>query len=441
MGNYFSFLLRRPGPPAKGQPLALRGQPQGCERGVASGKREVLANFLKARFPHIRVGLVLCIGMMFHQSLQAQSSNAISVHTYDTVLTSNGFGMYNINVPKFDPDSGTLVSVNLSATVSSQYGFTLTNADNQSATYTLTLGQDDQITGSALGSPFSNIVTQQINTYPLTSGQAITQPPFAFLSNHVSNDSITGNVAPFLGAGAVALNYLSFTYTDLSTVNNATYSYSANINNSIHFTAKYYYLGSGGGAVLATTLTRFSAALTAPHITGLLWAAVNETANRVYDIQRSRDGQNFTTVNSITAQGNASGADYSYTDNLDDSISGNVYYRLQIHDDAKQSYSSIQQVNVAASSSSAAAAGSGLKVFPNPATSYINLQTGQAPGDWQVDIIAASGAVVQRTQAMASSTIYVPFTAKLAAGTYFVRLTGLHGQQTVMAPFVIIPYN
>lgn len=414
MGNYSSFPQRRPGPPAKSR--SLTGM--------------------------LKVGLVLCIGMMFHQSTQAQSSNALSVHTYDTVLTSNGFGSYNINVPQFRPDSGTLVAVNLSATVSSQYGFTLTNADNQSATYTLTLGQDDQITGNALGSPFSNIVTKQINSYPLTSGQVVTQTPFAFLTNHVSNDSITGNVAPFLGTGAVALNYLSFTYTDLSTVNNATYSYSANINNSIHFTAKYYY-ASGGNAVLATTLTRFSASLTAPHIAGLLWAAVNETANRVYDIQRSRDGQHFTTVNSVTAQGDANGADYSYTDNLDDSISGKVYYRLQIHDQAKQTYSSIQEVNVASSSSSssAVAAGTGLRVFPNPATSYINVQTGQAPNDWQVDIIAASGAVVQRTQAMASSTIYVPFTAKLAAGTYFVRLTGLHGQQPVMAPFVIIPYN
>lgn len=390
----------------------------------------------------LKVGLVLCIGMMFHHPVQAQNSNALSVHTYDTALTSNGFGTYNINVPQFSPDSGTLVSVNLSATVSSQYGFTLTNADNQAATYTLTLGQDDQITGNALASPYSNIMTKQINSYPLTSGQVHTEAPFAFLTNHVSNDSITGNVAPFLGSGMVPLSYLSFTYTDLSTVNNATYSYSANISNTIHFTVKYYFLGGGAGnTVLATTLTRFSAALSAPHIAGLTWAAVNETANRVYDVQRSRDGQNFTTVNSITAQGDASGADYSYTDNLADSISGNVYYRLQIHDEAKQSFSAIQQVNVEGVPRVAANATAGVRVYPNPATSYINLQTGQEPGDWQVDIIAASGAVVQRTQAMASSTIYVPFNSKLAAGTYFVRLTGMHGQQPVMVPFVIIPYN
>lgn len=391
-----------------------------------------------------KVGLVLCIGMMFHHSVQAQNPNALSVHTYDTALTSNGFGVFNINVPKFSPDSGTLVAVNLSATVSSQYGFTLTNADNQSATYTLTLGQDDQITGGALSSPFSNIVTQQINSYPLTSGQVQTQPPFAFLTNHVSNDSITGNVAPFLGTGSVPLNYMSFTYTDLSTVNNATYSYSANISNTIHFTVKYYYM-SGGGAVLATTLTNFSAALSAPHTAGLIWSAANETANRKYDIQRSRNGKDFATINSITAQGNASGADYSYTDNLEDSISGNVFYRLQIHDDAQESFSAIQQVKVAASAATATAAGTAAgtaaRVYPNPATSYINLQTGQAPDDWQVDILTVGGTVVQRTQALQSSTIYIPFGSKLSAGTYFARVTGMHGQQGFTSSFVVIPYN
>jgi len=394
----------------------------------------------------LKLALVLCVLILFCRSTQAQSSAALSTHTYDTVLSSNGFAMFNINVPQFRPDSGTLVAVNLSATVSSKYGFTLTNADNNSATYTLTLGQDDQITGAAIGSPFANIMSKQINSYPLTSGQVVSQPPFDFLTDHVSNDSITGNVAPFLGTGSVPLNYMSFTYTDLSTVNNATYSYSASINNTIHFTVKYYFM-SGGGSVLPTTLTGFSAALSAPHIAGLIWSAANETANRKYDIQRSRDGSNFTTINSITAQGNADGADYSYTDNLADSISGNVFYRLRIHDDAKESYSDIKQVNVAASATaatgvSAATTGSAAaKVYPNPARSYINLQTGQAPGDWQVDILTVGGAVVQRTQALQSSTIYVPFNSKLSAGTYFARVTGLHGEPGFTTSFVIIPYN
>lgn len=345
--------------------------------------------------------------------------------------------MYTISVPQWSPDSGTLVSVKVSATVSSQYGFTLTNADNNASTYTLILGQDDQITGSALSTPFTNIMSQQINTYPLGPGAQVAQSPFAFLTNHVSSDSITGNVAAFLGFGKVTLSYMSFTFTDLSTVNNATYSYSANINNNIKFSVQYLYC-TGGNAILPTTLTRFAAALTAPHISGLTWAAANETSGRLYDIQRSRDGQQFTTINSMTAQGDANGADYSYSDNLEDSITGNVFYRLQIHDDEKVSFSTVQQVNVAGSTTSAS---TGFHVFPNPATSYINIQTGVDANDWEVDIIAANGSVVQRTQALQSSTINIPFSSKLAAGTYFARLIGLHGQQGFSTTFVVIPYN
>jgi len=438
MENQFSFLQRSAGPPAKGQTLAL------CGRAVTGGKREGPANFLVALWPQIlRVGLALCMGMIFHQTILAQCSNGLSAHTYDTTLSSNGFGMFTINAPQWSPDSGTLVSVKLSATVSSQYGFTLTNADTHPATYSLTLGQDDQISGGALSSPFSSIMSQLVNTYPLTAGQAVTLPPFAFLNNHVSSDSITGNVAPFLGFGRVTLNYLSFTYTDLSTVNNATYSYSANINNNIKFSVQYLYC-TGGNAVLPASLTRFSAALTGPHKTGLSWAAVNETANRVYDIQRSRDGSEFSTISSITAQGDASGADYDYIDHLEDTISGNVFYRLQIHDQEKVTWSAIQHVDVAGSSvvaGSTTGAATGPRVYPNPATSFINLATGQQPNDWQVDIIAANGNVVLRTQSMQSSTIYIPFSSKLSPGTYFARLTGLRGQQGFSTSFVVIPNN
>jgi hypothetical protein len=384
----------------------------------------------------LKVGLALCVGMVFHQNLQAQCSNGLSTHTYDTTLTSNGFGVYAINAPQFSPDSGTLVSVKISAVVSSQYGFTLKNASNANANYSLTLGQDDQVSGAALSSPYSNVMSQLINSYSLIPGQAVTETPFAFLNSHVSSDSITGNVAPFLGYGTVPLSYLSFTYTDLSTASTATYYYSASINDNITFSVQYLYC-TGANTVLATTLTNFTAQLTAPHTAGLAWSAVNETAGRIYDVQRSRDGTNFTTLNSVTAQGNASGADYSYSDELADSITGNVLYRLLIHDPASVSYSAIQQVDIAGSTMSATTS-QGLRVYPNPATNFINLTTGQDANDWQIDIFAANGNLVQRTTVLQSSTLYIPFTTRLSAGTYFVRLTGLHGQQSLSTSFVVI---
>jgi Secretion system C-terminal sorting domain len=421
MGNCnLSFLRSRPaGAPAEGQSLAYRGR---C------------ANFLTAHLPRWKVGPALCLGMIFHLSLQAQCSNGFSTYTYDTSLTSNGFGTYTISAPQWSPDSGTLKAVKISATVSSQYGFTLRNADNSSATYALTLGQDDQINGSALPASYSNVMSQFVNNYPLTPGQSVTENPFVFLNNHVSSDSIT-NVAPFLGSGQVTLNYLSFTYTDLSTANNATYYYSANINNAIHFSVQYIFC-SGGNAILPTTLTGFTALLTAPHTAQLSWSAADETAGRIYAIQRSRDGQNFATLGTVTAQGSATGADYSFTDNLDDSITGNVFYRLQINDQGKLSWSAVQQVTV---TDAMLTAPQGFHLFPNPATSFINVTTGTMATDWQVDIFAANGNLVQRTTVLQSSTLHIPFGTKLTAGTYFVRITGLHGQKALSSSFVVVP--
>ena len=384
----------------------------------------------------LKVGLALCVGMVFHQSIEAQCSNGFSSHIYDTSLSSNGFGVYTVSVPKWSPDSGTLVAVKISATVSSQYGFTLTNANGQNATYSLTLGQDDQISGTALSAPYSNVMSQFVNNYPLIPGQSVTENPFVFLNNHVSSDSIT-NVAPFLGFGPVTLSYLSFTYTDLSTVNNATYYYSANISNAIKFSVEYIFC-SGGNVILATDLTNFAAELTAPHTSQLAWSATNETAGRTYDVQRSTDSKNFATLTSLAAQGNVSGADYNYTDNLDDSITGNVFYRLQIHDQDKLSFSTVEQVTVASSTPSTA---QGFRIFPNPATSYINVETGGAPDNWQVDIYSANGNLLERKNILQSNVMYIPLGSRLSAGTYFIKLMSLTNQKLLTGSFVVMSAN
>src|ERR1700753_2666134 len=183
----------------------------------------------------LKVGLALCLGMILRFSAFAQCENGYSTHTFDTALTSNGFGMYTLTVPQWHPDSGTLLSVKVSTAVTSQYEFTLRNADNQSATYNLTIGQEDIISGAALSSPVTSITNQYTNNYPLSPGQSITDGPFPLMNNHITSDSITDNIVPFLGAGNVTLSYMSFTYTGLNAVNSATYYYSSNINNNMDF--------------------------------------------------------------------------------------------------------------------------------------------------------------------------------------------------------------
>ncbi|HEV2353708.1 MAG TPA: T9SS type A sorting domain-containing protein, partial [Puia sp.] len=81
---------------------------------------------------------------------------------------------------------------------------------------------------------------------------------------------------------------------------------------------------------------------------------------------------------------------------------------------------------------------SGIQVYPNPATSFINVvPKGQEVSDWQVDIVAADGQVVQRNVFEQTKIMTVNFQNKLAAGTYFVRATDLAGKNTVMSSFIV----
>jgi hypothetical protein len=385
----------------------------------------------------LKVGLAMGVGIILQFPALAQCTNNLVTRSYDTALTSNGFGIYAMSVPQFSPDSGLLVSVKLSATTTSQYGFTLRNADTANANYSLTLGQEDQFSGTALGSPFTNVMSQFINNYPLTPGQQVVAPPFQFLNGHVSSDSIIGNTAPFLGTGQVNLTYMSFTYTSLTTANNSTYYYSNNIGNNLHFTVQYLYCQAD--IALPATLTRFSAILTSPHTTQLSWAAVNETAERSYDVQRSSDDRNFTTVGSIPAQGNESGADYSYADTLPGNGIGNWYYRLQIHEQSGMSWSPIKEVTVLAPVFTQLAPS--VNAYPNPATDHTTVTTGGVVDDWQADILSANGELVQRTNFLQTAVLTLSFKTHLAPATYFIRIMSMHTAKNYTLPIIVTTGN
>jgi hypothetical protein len=382
----------------------------------------------------LKVGLAIGIGVILRSPTFAQCTNNLATRSYDTALTSNGFGIYAMNIPQFSPDSGLLVSVKLSATTTSQYGFTLKNADTANATYSLTLGQEDQFGGAALGSPFTNVMSQFINNYPLTPGQQVITTPFTFLNGHISSDSITGNTAPFLGTGQVNLSYMSFTYTSLTTTNNSTYYYSNNIANNLHFTVQYLYCQAD--IALPAELTRFSAILTSSHTTQLNWAAVNETTGRSYDIQRSSDGRDFTTIASTPAKGDESGADYAYADTLPGNGIGNWYYRLQIHDQGQLSWSPIKEITVLTPVFTQSTPS--LSIYPNPATDHTTVNTGGVIDDWQVDVLSANGDLIQRTTFLQSAVLAISFRTHLAPGTYFLRILDLHTSKNYTLPIVLM---
>jgi hypothetical protein len=221
---------------------------------------------------------------------------------------------------------------------------------------------------------------------------------------------------------------MSFAYTNLLAYNNSAYTFNSSISSSTKFSLTYLYCRTG--IVLATDLTRFAATLAAPLTVQLDWSAVNETAGRQYEIQRSEDGHLFTTIATLHSDGGTNSADYNYTDNLPNGTSGNIYYRLQVQDQGKFTWSPVKQVAVEG-------AGKSLRIYPNPATDHIDIATGTANSDWQVDILSAAGGLVQRTSFLQSSLLHLSFNTHLSTGTYFARLTDLRGQRVLVSSFLV----
>lgn len=378
------------------------------------------------RLRAIKAGLVICLATVFHYGSSAQCNNNLGTRTYDTTFSGSSYNAVNVKFPMWNPDSGLLVSVRLSSEVSSQYSFTLGNVDGHPTTFLLLIGQQEQFSSPQLTSTFTGSYPPQlIGTYPLAPAQSISQAPFTFLDKHVTSDSITG-VAPFLGTGQVNISYTSFTYTTLSSYPSSYYSYGADIYNTMKFSLQYLYCKSGG--VLATNLTRWTAQLRQPGTVQLQWSAVNETTGRAYHVQRSADGRSFSDIAIVPAR-NDNNPDYSLPDILPAGSSGNFYYRLLIDDQGSISYSAVRQIGLNGDSQ-------GIRVYPNPATGFINVNTGST-GNWQVDILAADGSLVQRGTYLQASTMRVNFRSGMSAGTYFVRAFDLRGQRNFTTSFIV----
>lgn len=154
----------------------------------------------------------------------------------------------------------------------------------------------------------------------------------------------------------------------------------------------------------------------------LFWKTTTETASSHFELERSFDGRNFSSIQRIAAAGQSSTAkSYRYTDiNLKKLLPAGittVYYRLQSVDkNGAATYSGIVMLKVSASNEVEYA------VFPNPASDFITITASQLP--------AVEGAYIRLAdvlgkvlvlQKMVSSRQQVSVSA-YPGGTYFLQL-------------------
>jgi len=382
--------------------------------------------------------LTMCVGWMLHFTSFSQCLNNMATRSYDTVLTGIGYGNYQVQFPKWSLDDGLLASVKINARVSAHYKFTMKNRDVTPSTYSLWVGREDLISSVAMNHDYDNITEQKIGVFPMDAGAEVSEGPFLFLDNYVNTDSISDNTAPFLGPGNVSFSYSPATYSTLHTNNNSSYYYSAAVQDTVVFSLTYLYCRSGG--VLATDLTHFSARLQGPATIQVAWSVAGEQKDRQYQVQRSRDGQHFTTIGIVPAAGSdgapATGgpADYTYNDLLPGEGTGKWYYRLLITEAGDSSYSTIKEVTVRGNTE-----GRGLTVYPSPADDFIEVTVDPGLGSgagWRIELIAPDGRSIQNGNYLSSNNIHIDFKHRLPAGVYFVQAMDLRGDQRYIQRFV-----
>ncbi|WP_167855465.1 beta strand repeat-containing protein [Hymenobacter fodinae] len=139
------------------------------------------------------------------------------------------------------------------------------------------------------------------------------------------------------------------------------------------------------------------------------WATATEKNNAYFEVQRSIDSKNFTTVGRVNGQGTtATGTTYNFTDRKP--LATTTYYRLrQVDTDGTETYSSV-----------AAVAGTDkieASFYPNPTNSQVTLPA--VSGLVKYRIYTATGQNVATGQAAGGSVVDIQH---VPMGVYFLEL-------------------
>ena len=211
-------------------------------------------------------------------------------------------------------------------------------------------------------------------------------------------------------------NISSFTYK-AGAINLA--SSGASRQKGIYFKG-FNYAGSG---TLAVKYSSFDAVVVDKSVV-LKWLTEEETDNNHFEVERSFDGTNFTTVG-IVLDGFANGTQksYQYKDNTPELQSKSVvYYRLkQVDNNGKYTYTNTLVVKMQV------AGGVTIQTTPNPFTENLDVRfTAAGNGVAQISIINSNGQQVLTKQSDISkgyNTIQLNGLSRLAAGMYIARVT------------------
>jgi hypothetical protein len=364
-------------------------------------------------------------------SVAQTCSGSIQTVTFDTVLSGTGSQPYSLPLRQFySPEGYTLLSATLQANLTTTSTLSFENTTNITQTFNPKIARGDEVDldGDYLtdGSANYNVPHTVLNAF-----QIKTYGPSTIFNNvnviDYTIDQSDGTLNSFIGSSNLNLGYTTSTF-----INNVPLGVnpSATASDDIHFSITYTFCNP---ITLASNIITFTASRRDEATVALNWIVANEMKGRRYDIEVSTDGRQFVYYGSQSSQTAPGEASYIYDYALRPENKGRLYFRLkQVNQDGTAAWSEVRTVDL-----DRATGPGGFVVYPNPPTDHINLIFPSAGRNWQTDIIAADGRMVQRNvfNNIVQGTMY--FSHRLASGVYFVRITDLQSAASHSTSFVI----
>lgn len=154
----------------------------------------------------------------------------------------------------------------------------------------------------------------------------------------------------------------------------------------------------------------------------LSWETCNEVNVKNFEIQKSTDARNFSTIASVPAKNGNCNNSYTYADTK--TLFGTAYYRIKtVDNDGAQTYSAIVSIGGKTSIN--------INVFPNPVVNNMVLSHPQAGENAIAQIIDMSGKKVLQQKLQGGAVQTSIDVSKLSRGHYTIVYNNLNDKQSL----------
>lgn len=210
--------------------------------------------------------------------------------------------------------------------------------------------------------------------------------------------------------------------------NNAAYSFQTNRNPYIDHPEWVDSVWNGtcpGLAALPVDIISFMGKVNGNYLT-LNWEVGSEINLLQYEVERSFNGTNFTTIAQIEAKNLYQ---YSYNENVEEIRGRRVYYRIKkIDKNGKYAYSNLFTIHIPLNTK--------FSIYPNPAKDVVNLQFSNIANINTTMIVTdIAGKTIFKKQITAANGKVAVNTTNLTNGTYFVHI--IINNETLVSKLII----